>query len=139
MELQTEQRMEATSVAHRMEVIAGPTGRRRWPDEVKARIVAETLRPGVKVNEVAARYGLQPNHISTWRAMARAGVLVLAEADMPDFLPISLQSDQPMRSPISGDVPPELRISVADLTLHIPVSFPASQAAALVAALRSAM
>ncbi len=139
MELQTEQRMEATSVAHRMEVIAGPTGRRRWPDEVKARIVAETLQPGVKVNEVAARYGLQPNHISTWRAMARAGVLVLAEADMPDFLPISLQSDQPMRSPISGDVPPELRISVADLTLHIPVSFPASQAAALVAALRSAM
>ena len=139
MELQTEQRMEATSVAHRMEVIAGPTGRRRWPDEVKARIVAETLQPGVKVNEVAARYGLQPNHISTWRAMARAGVLVLAEADMPDFLPISLQSDQLMRSPISGDVPPELRISVADLTLHIPVSFPASQAAALVAALRSAM
>ena len=139
MELQTEQRMEATSVAYPMEVIAGPTGRRRWPDEVKARIVAETLQPGVKVNEVAARYGLQPNHISTWRAMARAGVLVLAEADMPDFLPISLQSDQPMRSPISGDVPPELRISVADLTLHIPVSFPASQAAALVAALRSAM
>ena len=139
MELQTEQRMEATSVAHRMEVIAGPTGRRRWPDEVKARIVAETLQPGVKVNEVAARYGLQPNHISTWRAMARTGMLVLAETDMPDFLPISLQPDQPMRSPTSGDVPPELRISVADLTLHIPANFPASQAAALVAALRSAM
>ena len=139
MELQTEQRMEAISVVRPMEVIAGPTGRRRWPDEVKARIVAETLQPGVKVNEVAARYGLQPNHISTWRAMARAGMLVLAEADMPEFLPISLQSDQPTHSPISNDVPPELRISVADLTLHIPASFSASQIAALVTALRSAV
>lgn len=50
---------------------------RDWQDEVKAQIVSESLWPGALVNEVAERHGLKPNHLSTWRTMARQGKLVL--------------------------------------------------------------
>lgn len=71
---------------------------RHWPDEVKAQIVSESLRPGVMVSEVAERYGLKANHLSTWRTMARQGKLVLpAPEDGVEFAAIVV--DEPAAEP----------------------------------------
>jgi len=63
-EHQNEHRMEACGAkgVSRSEVLDGPTGRRRWPDDVKARIVAESYLPGARVCDVAAKYGLIARH-----------------------------------------------------------------------------
>jgi len=50
----------------RLEVLEGPTGRRDWPDDVKGRIVAETLKPGARVVDVARRHGM-PSGSSAWK------------------------------------------------------------------------
>ncbi|MBC7735930.1 MAG: transposase [Candidatus Saccharibacteria bacterium] len=57
-----------------IEVLDGPTGRRRWPSEVKARIVAESLAPRARVCDVAQKYGLIARHASPWRGLARGSV-----------------------------------------------------------------
>lgn len=61
----------------RMEVLAGPTGKRRWSDAMKGRIISESLVSGVTVRSVAEQYGLKPNHLASWRGLARAGKLVV--------------------------------------------------------------
>jgi transposase len=77
-----ERSMEAVGF---VELLAAPAAKRRWSDEAKGRMVAETLVPGVTVNEVARRHGVKANHLSSWRTLARKGKLVVPEVAGAEF------------------------------------------------------
>ncbi len=51
--------------------ILGRERRRRWSDEDRARIVAESFEPGVPVSWVARRHDLSPSQLFAWRKAAR--------------------------------------------------------------------
>lgn len=130
-------------------------GNRRWPAEVKARIVAESLQPGVRVADVAARYDILPHHLSDWRRLARQGHLALPSDLMdalstspspavsePAFVPLSILPDPPDQPSPSIAVAAQdgsgvMTIEVGpDLLLRIPDDVAVDRAAALVRALR---
>src|SRR3954471_13895568 len=56
----------------RIEVITGVGRRRRWTDEDKAWIVAESLDPATTVSAVARRYGLHASQLFVWRQQLAA-------------------------------------------------------------------
>ena len=61
----------------RLEVLTGPTGRRRWPAHVKARLVAESFSTDLAISELARRNGVAPSQLFAWRRHAQDGKLVL--------------------------------------------------------------
>lgn len=115
-------------------VIFSADGRRRWPDDLKARIVAETLLPGVTVNDVAAKYGLKANHVSSWRRMAKDGDLVLPVLEEEAaFAPLVVFEDPP--SPPVPDVAQPIEIAAGDILIKLDGATPAARVAEIVRAL----
>jgi transposase len=69
----------------RIEILTGGVERRRWPDALKARIVAESYAPGVVVTELARRHGALASQVHAWRKAVREGRLVLPGDDTSKF------------------------------------------------------
>jgi len=130
-----------------IELVQRTRGSRRWPEAVKARIVAESFQPGVRVVDVARRHELAPHQLSDWRRQARQGFLALpAEAmeglacgALPAFVPVSVEADTGALCGGSGGAEGVIGIELGDgLVVRVPGDVSAARAAALVQALRGA-
>jgi transposase len=66
----------------RVEIFRGQA-RRRWSDEAKRRLVAETLVRGATVHAVAQRHGVNTSQLFTWRKRFRT------ESGRPTAVPVA--------------------------------------------------
>ena len=125
---------EPDAGTHRLEVLEGPTGRRRWPDDVKGRIVAETLRPGVTVAEVARRHGMGAQQLSTWRRLAREGKIVVPGGGLEVGQMFARVEIAPEKAPVlSGGV---VTIDFGEVAVRLPGDSAAHRIADIAHALR---
>jgi transposase len=99
----------------RVEVLTGPGRRRKWSDDDKARIVAETLRPGTVVADVARRWQVSSQQVFTWRReMRRAAVAPLG------FVPIVAETPASAPDTTSpSPSPPSIEVEVAGAVLRV--------------------
>jgi transposase len=125
----------------RIAIVQRTRGYRKWPEEVKARIVAESFGAGVRVVDVARRHGVLAHQLSNWRRQAREGLLALPEDAMDGleaaFVPLTLEPD-PTAATEPGGAAGTITIEIGDVVLRVPGDVPAQRTAALVRALRGA-
>jgi transposase len=126
-----------------IEIVRRTRGYRRWPDDVKARIVAESFQTGVRVADVARRHGLASHQLSDWRRQARQGLLALpaeimagvAEDGAPAFVPVMVALEEEDKGPADRSITIEFGGGVM---MRVPGDIPGDRIMALVRALRSA-
>ena len=116
---------DAKAGFRRIEVLTGPGRRRRWSADEKARAVAETLRPGATVSEVARRWQLCPQQLFGWRRQAlRDGGARRAAASTDDpspcFVPLVMDT-APVASPAApeGAAAPAIEVRLADAVVRV--------------------
>ena len=88
----------------RVELLTGPRRRRDWSEDDKARAVAESCAPGAVVSDVAHRWRIAPQQLSTWRRQARAAALETPVAGALSFVTVVGDAAAPVPSPARGEM-----------------------------------
>src|SRR5215212_1388786 len=107
----------------RLEVITGVGRRRRWSEEDKARIVAESLDPATTSSAVARRYGLHASQLFTWRQQLQRSASAAQTLGGPGFVPVLLAQDG--APPVAAAGRMEIALGPAVVRVGVDVDGPA--------------
>lgn len=110
-------------------------GKRNWPSELKAQVVAETLIEGETVKAVAKRYELIPSTVSDWRRMARQGKLVLPNLDGMNFVPVEIEAAAPLAQSLPAASASMIDVIRHDVTVRLDAATPAARIAEIARAM----
>lgn len=121
--------------AGRIEVVTGPTGRRRWSEHVKAAMVLETFRDGVSVADVARKHGVSAPQLHAWRRAAREGLLPMPEDEALGLVPIVVADGGQSGG---GGSDACLTLEIGDVRILVPAVFDPVHLGRVIAAVRSA-
>lgn len=90
---------------------------RTWPDDVKAAILLETLKPGVTVADAARRHDIAVSLLHKWRRKARRRSL---EGQTPTFTPVAITPPQPVLSAPAAQTSCFIEMESDGIRLSIP-------------------
>ena len=107
----------------RLEVITGVGRRRRWTDEDKARIVAESPDPATTSSAVARRYGLHASQLFVWRQQLQRSASSAETVRGPGFVPVLLAEDSAPPAKAVGRM--EIALGPAVVRVGVDVDSPA--------------
>ena len=124
-------------------MLSGVERRRKWPDERKIAIVAETLEPGIVGSDVARRHDVSPSQLFGWVKQFRTEAQALVDAkrhpERPMFAPAVLDAT-PVATPLLAPPPAAevaaIEVSVGDAMVRIRGAVDAKTLATVLRALR---
>ena len=97
----------------RVEIFQG-RARRRWSEDDKRRLVAETLAPGETVHGVARRRGVSTSQLFTWRKRLRAEAGFPPPAPgVPGFAAVAIAPVPPLAGEAAGAPPGLIEVELA--------------------------
>ncbi len=111
--------------------------RRRWSEEDKRRLVAETIGPGATVHGVARRRGVSPSQLFAWRKLYRVGAGIgraVPAPGVPGFAAVEITPATPPCVADAAPAPPgliEIELAGGDRVRIAGAADPAVVAAAL--------
>jgi transposase len=122
--------------AGRIEVVTGPTGRRRWPEHLKAAMVLETFRDGLTVADVARKHGVSAPQLHAWRRAAREGLLPMPDDAALGLMPILVDGGgRSCAEPPAGTM---LTLEIGSVRILVPANFDPGHLSRVLSVLRGA-